>query len=106
MRTVLIAMFMLTTLAGTALGQTTPPSSTQPTIEPAAQVLLDQVRDAYRNVSSLELAGTFTLDAEAGGEASNKSASFTAAFAAPTKFRHEMKDDVLVVNTGEKMFSL
>ncbi|MBC8108270.1 MAG: redoxin domain-containing protein, partial [Anaerolineae bacterium] len=25
---------------------------------------------------------------------------------APTKFRHEMKDDVLVVSTGEKLFSL
>ena len=68
--------------------------------------MLDQIRDAYANLSTLELAGTFTLDADAAGEKQNHSATFTASFQTPTKFRHEMKDDVLVVSTGEKLFSV
>lgn len=95
--------------AGFSMAQTTNPAtapSTQPAIDPAARALLDQVRDAYANVSTLELAGSFTLDADAAGERQNQSATFTASFQAPTKFRHEMKDDVLVVSTGEKLFSV
>src|SRR5690349_6779943 len=66
--------------------------ATQPAIDisPAAQTLLAAVRDAYVNVQSLDLAGTFTLDTDAAGFASKKSADFTAAFAAPSKVRHEM----------------
>jgi peroxiredoxin/outer membrane lipoprotein-sorting protein len=100
-------------IARASVAQTTNPianpatnPSTQPTIDPAARVLLDQVRDAYAKVSTLELAGSFTLDADAAGEKQNQTATFIAAFQAPTKFRHEMKDDVLVVSTGEKLFSV
>src|SRR4051812_25402415 len=70
-------------IARASVAQTTNPianpatnPSTQPTIDPAARVLLDHVRDAYAKVSTLELAGSFTLDADAAGEKQNQTATF------------------------------
>lgn len=101
------------TLGRLSVAQTTNPTTnpttapaTKPTISPQAQAVLDQVRDAYAKLSTLEVAGSYTLDANAAGEKQKQTATFTASFQAPTKFRHEMKDDVLVVSTGEKLFSV
>src|SRR4051812_4631254 len=79
--------------------------ATHPTTSPAAQAVLDQVRDAYGKLKTLELAGTFTLDADVAAQQTHHNAAFTAFFESPNKFRHEMKDDVTVVGTGEKVFS-
>ncbi|CAN5518703.1 hypothetical protein BH09PLA1_BH09PLA1_25700 [soil metagenome] len=116
MRAVLLIALGVTFLVGiipSSAAQTTQlatqPTSrpaSQPAVAPGAQTLLDQVRDAYGKLSTLELAGTFTLDADAAGETQRQTASFTASFQAPNKFRHEMKDDVLVVSTGDKLFSV
>jgi thiol-disulfide isomerase/thioredoxin len=40
------------------------------------------------------------------GEREKRSTTFTASFESPNKFRHEMKDDAIVVSTGEKLFSV
>jgi peroxiredoxin/outer membrane lipoprotein-sorting protein len=84
-------------------GQATQPS-TAPTISPAAQSLLDDVKGAYGKLKSLELAGTVSINLDAAGEKSNDKASFTSSYQSPDKFRHEMKDDLLLVSNGEKAF--
>ena len=95
-----------------ALAQGTQPElapATQPAtvvITPDARVMLDQIRDAYAKAWTLEVAGTYAMDMDVAGEQKNSSTTFTASFEAPNKFRHEMKDDVIVVSTGEKMFSV
>lgn len=104
-------VFLVTLIAsGIAMAQTSQPV-TQPATKSAnitseAQALLDQIRDAYTKLATLELAGTYSMDIDAAGEQQKSSTTFTAAFEAPNKFRHEMKDDVIVVSTGEKMFSV
>ncbi len=74
-------------------------------VSPEAQVMLDKLRDTYKNLTSLELVGRLTADLDIDGQNTNNSADFTASFAAPNKFRHEMKDDVLLGSTGEKIYA-
>jgi peroxiredoxin/outer membrane lipoprotein-sorting protein len=76
--------------------------TTQPTITPAARSMLDQMRTAYAALKSLDVAGTITFDLDAGGRKDSDKAEFTASFQSPAKFRHEMKDDVLLISNGEK----
>jgi thiol-disulfide isomerase/thioredoxin len=97
------ASMCLSLLITIASAQTTQPA--QPTTSPAAQAVLDQVRVAYANLKTLELAGSYTLDADVAAQQSHQTATFTASFESPAKFRHEMKDDLTVVGTGEKVFS-
>src|SRR5690348_6101046 len=108
---IIVSLTLLATLVSrAALGQSTGPTTqpaTQPaTIAPDAQAMLDQIRDAYAKVSTLELAGAYSMDMDVAGEPRKSSTTFTAWFEAPNKFRHEMKDDDIVVSTGEKMFSV
>jgi peroxiredoxin/outer membrane lipoprotein-sorting protein len=84
-------------------GQATKPS-TAPSISPAAQSLLNDVKDAYGKLKSLELNGTVSINLDAAGEKSDEKASFSSSYQAPDKFRHEMKDDLLMVSNGEKAF--
>jgi thiol-disulfide isomerase/thioredoxin/outer membrane lipoprotein-sorting protein len=71
-----------------------------------AKPLVQQVSDAYSKLKSLELAGTisgqFTVE---GSSAEKPSTHFTASFVAPNKFRHEIKEDVLLGCTGQKVYS-
>jgi peroxiredoxin/lysophospholipase L1-like esterase len=95
------------------LGDATPPAATQPagapatrpaTVAPDARALLDEIRDAYAKLNSLDLAGTFALDLEVAGQKQSKQAAFTGCFVAPNKFRHSMTDDALVVCGGQKAY--
>ncbi len=70
-----------------------------------AQSSLDATRDAYRKLASLQLAGKLTADFDVDGQVVHKEADFTASFAAPNKFRHEMKEFGLLGSTGEKIFA-
>jgi peroxiredoxin len=109
-----ICLTLAITFPAVARGQTTQPAiqpATQPATEaakisPAAQAMLDDLRQAYAKLTTLELAGTYSMDMDVAGEQQNRSTTFTASFEAPNKFRHEMKDDVIVVSTGEKLFSV
>jgi peroxiredoxin/outer membrane lipoprotein-sorting protein len=76
-----------------------------PSISPAAQRVLDDVRDAYSKLDSLSLAGTISMDFDAAGRTQTKRAPFTGSFQSPSKFRHEVTDDVLIVSTGDKLIS-
>ena len=83
-----------------------------PATQPAAKVsddarkLLDQISAAYEKLHSLNLAGTITVELQAeGSDPARHVTTFHASFVAPNKFRHEVKDDVLVGGTGQKLYS-
>jgi thiol-disulfide isomerase/thioredoxin len=102
---------VLTLLLALQAGAQTEPStnpaspSSQPSVSPQAQAILDQVGKAYHDATALNLKGKLSLDFDAGGEQKQESGDFTASFVAPNKFRHEMKDDLLIVSTGEKVYA-
>jgi peroxiredoxin/outer membrane lipoprotein-sorting protein len=87
-------------VAPASLGQSTPP--TPSTHDDAAVKLLESVGQAYSAVKSLELSGTISFDVDAAGNPQNQSADFTTTFSAPMRFRHEVKDQLLVVSNAEK----
>jgi peroxiredoxin len=75
-------------------------------ISPVAKQLVDQMAEAYAKLHSLSLAGTVLLDLQIEGSAPQKhSDSFTSAFVAPNRFRHEVKDDVLIGSTGQQLYT-
>lgn len=81
--------------------------ATQPTakVSDEARQLIEQVSAAYGKLHSLNLAGTISVDLQIEGSTpEHHSASFTSSFVAPNKFRHEVKDDVLVGSTGQKIY--
>jgi peroxiredoxin len=80
------------------------PASQATSLSPDAQKLVDQVRDAYSKLKSLELVGNLEFSIDVAGETKAYGAEFTAMFTAPNKFRHEMKDDVLLISDGAKAF--
>ena len=69
-----------------------------------AKGVLDQVRDAYKNVDAIQMKGTWTAEFDVGGEKGKENAEFTSTFQAPNKFRHESKDDLVFGSTGEKIY--
>ena len=90
-----------TTTTAQARGEaTTRPAEINPTAAP----LLQKLADAYKNLKSLALAGTLTGEFDVDGQKANEKIEMTASYAAPTQFRHAMKDDLIVGNTGEQLF--
>src|SRR4051794_20757019 len=77
--------------------------ATQASIPADAKAMLDAMAKAYADVKSLSLVGKISLDFDAGREQKQDSTDFTASFVAPNQFRHEVKDDLLVVSTGERV---
>ncbi|HEY7087761.1 MAG TPA: redoxin domain-containing protein [Tepidisphaeraceae bacterium] len=99
------AILLAMTLAN---GQTTQPATrpaTQPKATVAAQPILKEVRDAYANIKSLDLAGTLTVEIDAGGQRGTHTEPFTGSFQAPARFKHEMPDDLLIVSNGTKAYA-
>lgn len=80
---------------------------TQPAnVSDDARKLLDQITVAYEKLHSLNLAGNITVELQVeGSEPTKHVATFNASFVAPNKFRHEVKDDVLVGGTGQKLYT-
>lgn len=76
----------------------------KPHVTPAADAILDEIRQAYASLNSLEMAGVVTLNLDAAGQKRNDKSNFTAWFQSPDRFRHEMSDDLLVVSNGQKAF--
>lgn len=74
------------------------------TTRPEAHEVLDRVREAYADLKSLRLEGTYALQLDAAGEQRAERAEFRSTFVAPNRFRHEMTDDALIVSTGEKAY--
>jgi peroxiredoxin len=91
-----------------------PPPATRPAaseknaakVSPDARRVLDEVAAAYSKLKSLELAGVMSLDLRIEGETpESHKVAFTSTFAAPNRFRHESKDDVLLGSTGVKLYT-
>jgi peroxiredoxin/outer membrane lipoprotein-sorting protein len=98
-----LAIGSITAISFAEDAPTTKPA-TQPTASPEAKALLDQVGQAYTDAKALSMTGKISLDFDAGGDQKHDSTDFTASFAAPNQFRHEIKDDVLIVSTGRKVY--
>lgn len=69
-----------------------------------AKPLLEQLGQAYKSLKSVEMTGSLKAAFDVGGEKVDESADFTASYAAPNQFRHEMKDSLLMGATGKKVF--
>ena len=82
------------------------PTTVPAEVTPAAKKLLSTTADAYRNLKTLTLSGTITGDFDVDGQKQNHSARFSTTYAAPNKFRHEMKGNMIVGSTGEKVYAL
>ena len=103
-RIVLAVACVFATVARAQTTKPAAPASQSVSISPDAQKLVDQVRDAYGKLKSLELAGNLEFSIDVAGEQKAYGAEFTAMYTAPNKFRHEMKDDVLIISDGAKAF--
>jgi thiol-disulfide isomerase/thioredoxin len=73
-------------------------------ISDAAKPVLEKIREAYLKLSGIQMSGTWTAEWDMGEDVGKDSAEFESSFAAPNKFRHETKDDVLFGSTGEKLY--
>jgi peroxiredoxin len=73
-------------------------------IAPDAAPLLEKLSTAYKNLKSLDLAGTLAGDFDVDGQKSNQKIEMTSSYAAPNQFRHALRDDLLVGSTGEQLF--
>ncbi len=81
------------------------PKKLEAKIAPEAKGELDKLTEAYKKLTGLEVSGTMTSDIVAGGQVVDQRAEFSATFAAPNQFRHEMKNDVLVGSTGKTLYA-
>jgi len=111
----LVSFAAILILGATVLAESD--STSQPTSEPSSQpatqasipsdvqTILDQSAQAYTDAKALSMTGKISLDFDAGGEQKHESSDFTASFVAPNQFRHEVKDDVLIVSTGKKVYA-
>lgn len=89
-----------------------PPASqpaTKPSaIAPEARELVDQMAEAYSKLKSLDLSGTLSKDFDVNGDAQKLNTTFTAAYGAPNKFRHTLKDgneELTWGSTGAKAYA-
>jgi peroxiredoxin len=72
-----------------------------PATRPSALPAMNQ---AYQKLNSLRLAGTINFSADIDGQRADRHAEFTAAFKAPMRFRHEIKQDAVAAGTGSKIY--
>jgi len=70
-----------------------------------AKAELAKITQAYKALAGLELAGTVSADIKVGGQEQKERAEFSASFAAPNQFRHEVKDDLILGSTGQSMYA-
>ena len=111
-----VATLVSTVRAEPATDVPVAPTSTQPATQPArtleakispeARKVLDEMKTAYAAATSLDTAGTITLDTEISGKKEHQVDQFTGLFTAPNKFRHEMKGNMIAGSNGEKAYVL
>ncbi len=71
-----------------------------------AKAVLAKMKDAYGKLGGMQTSGTMSAEWDVNGEKGQESAEFTSSYAAPNKFRHETKGDLLFGSTGEKIYAL
>jgi len=99
-------------VAALLLGSSASRADDAPATQPAANVsgearqFVDQIADRYSKLQSLTLTGTISVNLQVGSSTPEQhSATFTSSFSTPNRFRHEVKDDVLVGSTGKKIYT-
>ncbi|HEX8913335.1 MAG TPA: redoxin domain-containing protein [Humisphaera sp.] len=110
---------LLKPAGGPASKPATPAS--KPSVQVSAEVRaqLDKVRDAYKALKTLKVAGTITSDIDVNEQQVNERAQFEGAYEAPLKFRHRLleasqavgaaakpqaKETMVVGGTGAKLY--
>jgi peroxiredoxin len=73
-------------------------------VTPEVQAVLDRINEAYGKLTSLEIAGTISLNVQDGNSKRSHEAKFTTSFLAPNKYRHQVKDHPLLGGTGSKWY--
>lgn len=90
------------------------PATTQPadnptpapaTVSSDAQKLLAQINQAYAGLKSLSVVGRISSDFDIDGQKSSQQSDFNAIYDAGGKFRHELKGDAVLGNTGAKTYA-
>ena len=71
-----------------------------------AKPVLAKMKEAYAKAGGLQMSGTWRAEWDVDGEKDEERADFTSSYAAPNKFRHEVKDDLLFGSTGEQSYVL
>ena len=85
---------------------TTPTTkSTTATIADDAKPVLVAIDKAYLALQSLEVAGTFSFDADVSGQTESHRIPFTSQFTAPALLRHTAEGDASVGSTGDRLFA-
>src|SRR4051794_25748008 len=79
-----------TTQPAAAAAPTTQEADAAPArIDPKAADLINEMKSAYGNLTSLNLAGKASGNFDVAGQKSQHQSDFTSSFQAPNKFRHE-----------------
>jgi thiol-disulfide isomerase/thioredoxin len=73
-------------------------------IEPAANVVLQKMEKAYQDLHSAELNGHVEINLDFPGTCEVTNQSFESSFETPNKFKHQMKDGILIGSDGNKGF--
>ena len=92
------------TTPSSTTSQSTTASAKPAEIAPDAAPLLEKLSNAYKNLKSLDLAGTLGGDFDVDGQKSNEKIEITGSFAAPNQFRHAIKSDLIAGSTGEQLY--
>jgi peroxiredoxin len=74
-------------------------------ISPEARPQLEQMRDAYHKLQSLELAGTLAGHFDVAGVQKDRSSSFTAVYAGPGKFNCQRESSLRIGSNGHMAFA-
>ena len=80
------------------------PATSMAEVTPEVQEVLGRITAAYGELKSLEVAGTVRMQLDENGQARVREAAFAGKFLAPGFFRHETKDEPLVIGTGKKAY--
>lgn len=73
-------------------------------VSPEAKAQLDKMAAAYEKVEGFSVSGRFAAELDVAGQTTNEAKAFEASYAGPMKFRHEVKDEMLIGGTGSKVF--
>jgi peroxiredoxin/outer membrane lipoprotein-sorting protein len=84
---------------------TQPIVASSPATQPTVASLLSDIDAAYAKLQSAQFDGQITGHFDVQGKKIDQDSSFTSTFASPNQFRHETKDDALIVSNGKTIYS-
>ena len=82
-----------------------PASRPSAQVTPDAQLLLNQMTEAYQKLNTFQTAGTVSISLDAGGQKKAEQSEIMGAFQSPDQFRHDLKGQDTIVSNGTKLFA-